>query len=301
MADEIDRVFDRRAVSVQSRTSRRPKCRRSSISACSTTAPSNTTRAPGLSLCPGWVSASQRCSLSESPVRNRAVASESGLSHPCDEQALDRAAARQPVAQQSRGSTARVVDDHKVTRKEEIRQRCNECVAEMTARAIEQQQTRAAALWSRILGDELGREIEIELADIHRVHGSADVRDTCSALNAGGLMDQVGAPDSLRLEPVFRGDRPQALIEILPIFQERSTQHALLYGADLPERSAATPVAQCSTRFESMRAEHFECEPQGEFCAVGEHARAPVFRGERETPFRGAESGLERPESETGR
>jgi len=45
-----------------------------------------------------------------------------------------------------------------------------------------------------------------------------------------------------------------------------------------------------------MRAEHFECEPQGEFRAVGEHARAPVFRGERETPFGGAESGLERPD-----
>lgn len=87
--------------------------------------------------------------------------------YPGDEQALDRAAARQPVAQQSRGKHPRVVDDHKVTRQEQIRQRCDEYVAEMTGRAIEQQQTRAAALWSRILGDELGREIEIELADIH--------------------------------------------------------------------------------------------------------------------------------------
>src|SRR5687767_7423135 len=109
-------------------------------------------------------------------------------------------------------------------------------------------------------------------------------------------MDQAGAPDSLRLEPVFRGDRPQALIEILPVFQERSTQHALLDRAHLPERSGATAVLQCSTRFESMRAEHVEGEPQDELCAVAEHARAPVFRGERETPFGGAESGLERPE-----
>ena len=66
-----------------------------------------------------------------------------------------------------RGKHPRVVDDHKVTRKEQIRQRRNECVAEVIAGAIEQQQAGAAALWSRILGDELRRKIEIELADIH--------------------------------------------------------------------------------------------------------------------------------------
>ena len=38
---------------------------------------------------------------------------------------------------------------------------------QVIARAIEQQQACAAALWSRILGDELRRKIEIELANIH--------------------------------------------------------------------------------------------------------------------------------------
>ena len=79
--------------------------------------------------------------------------------HPCDQQALDRAAARHPAAEQSRGKHPGVVDDEQVARKEEIRQRRNECVAEVTAGAIETQQARAAALGSRLLGDEFRREI----------------------------------------------------------------------------------------------------------------------------------------------
>jgi hypothetical protein len=86
---------------------------------------------------------------------------------PADQQAFDRAAARIAAAQQARREDARVVDDDEVARVQESRQRADERMGERSARAVEAEQARAAANRGRLLGDQLGWEIEIEIADIH--------------------------------------------------------------------------------------------------------------------------------------
>ena len=61
-----------------------------------------------------------------------------------------------------------VVDHHHLARalyEEGVKEVLTTTVADL--RALEKQQARAAALWSRILGDELRRKCEIELADVH--------------------------------------------------------------------------------------------------------------------------------------
>jgi len=58
-------------------------------------------------------------------IDNRSFVECPSDAHPIrsDEQTLDRAAARDAMAQQARGKHTRVVDDHEVTRAQQVRQR----------------------------------------------------------------------------------------------------------------------------------------------------------------------------------
>ena len=84
-----------------------------------------------------------------------------------NEQALHRAAARHSSAHQARGKHARVVDDDEVARLKESRKVDDASVCDASGRAIQMKQPRSRTLGGWFLGDQLGREVEVEIADVH--------------------------------------------------------------------------------------------------------------------------------------
>jgi hypothetical protein len=81
-------------------------------------------------------------------------------------QTLDGAAARHAPAEQARRKYPRVVDDDKVAWMQTLGQRRDVCMRDIAGLSIEMEQPRAAPP-RRFLRDQIGREIEIELADLH--------------------------------------------------------------------------------------------------------------------------------------
>src|SRR5205823_12493937 len=59
----------------------------------------------------------------------------------------------------------------------------------------------------------------------------------------------------LVIAPVLFQQRPEHLIEIRSAAPNRAAQHALLNGADFPQRGVRTAVRQQDTRFKPMGAE----------------------------------------------
>jgi predicted kinase len=84
-----------------------------------------------------------------------------------DEQTLDGAAARDPMAEQARGKDLRVVDNEHVAPPEKARQMLDRRVGEGARVASDAQHPGHSAFGGRFLGDELWREIEVEVADVH--------------------------------------------------------------------------------------------------------------------------------------
>src|SRR5262245_50961805 len=82
-------------------------------------------------------------------------------------------------------------------------------------------------------------------------------------------------PHRLRAAPVLVEDRPQGLVEVLTVAQERLSQDAFLNRADLSQRTVSAPVRDGSTRLEAMRADRVEREVDHHASAVEERARAP--------------------------
>src|SRR5262249_22020494 len=90
-----------------------------------------------------------------------------GVGRSRDEQALDHSAAGHPTAEQARRKNARVVDDYEVARVKKIGKRGDRRVADGSRCPREVKQARTAALRGRLLCNELGWKIEVELADVH--------------------------------------------------------------------------------------------------------------------------------------
>ena len=84
-----------------------------------------------------------------------------------DQKALGGAAAGQPDADQARREDARVVDDQQIAGAEQRRQVVEGEMRDAPARAIERHEPAAAARGRRLLRDQLVREIEIEVGDVH--------------------------------------------------------------------------------------------------------------------------------------
>ena len=96
----------------------------------------------------------------------------------------------------------------------------------------------------------------------------------------------------MRVTPVVLENRVKALIEILPVAQERLSEDALLDGADLQQRAVAAAVLHCRARLEPMDAERVERELENQLGALLKNAGAPERRADRESPFRGVETRL---------
>src|SRR5262245_42860121 len=111
----------------------------------------------------------------------------------------------------------------------------------------------------------------------------------------GDLMNQTARGDrtGFSTEPVFVEDRPQRLVEILAVLEERPPQHAFLHGADLAKRAVAASVLQRGPRLEPVDAHRFEREPNEELGAVDERAGSPERRTESKSPLRRPETGFE--------
>ena len=136
-----------------------------------------------------------------------------------------------------------------------------------TARAsIELEQPRLAALRGGFLRDEFRREIEVELADVHIRECTPEAQ--CTSWSGG---------NALALRRSSREDRPERLIEVDAVSQERTLQDAFLRRAELVQRAVAPAVLERRARLEPVHADHIEHEIEDELGGIHEEAAAPVL------------------------
>src|SRR3954465_3678214 len=90
-----------------------------------------------------------------------------------DQQTLDGPAARHAAAKQARRKHARVVDDEKVSAPEQLRERGDRGIVDRARRSMEDEKARATALPRRLLRDQFGWKLEVEIADVHQYSGLA--------------------------------------------------------------------------------------------------------------------------------
>jgi hypothetical protein len=83
------------------------------------------------------------------------------------QQALGSATSREAPADQPRWKDASVVDDDQIARLEERRQIGKRVMRDATRRPAQAQETRSTSFSRRLLRDEIGGEIEVELGDAH--------------------------------------------------------------------------------------------------------------------------------------
>jgi hypothetical protein len=83
------------------------------------------------------------------------------------QQALHRATGRIAPAEQARRENARVVHDQQVAGVEQPRQVRHDRALGGACRAVERQQARGAPPFGRRLRDEVLREVEVEVGDVH--------------------------------------------------------------------------------------------------------------------------------------
>src|SRR3954447_19222371 len=96
------------------------------------------------------------------------------------------------------------------------------------------------------------------------------------------LVDDSGSAADRGASPVLRENRPERLIEVLAVAQERLAQDALARRADLPQRAVAAAVQHRRPRLEPVRADRVERELHDELRAVAEHAGPPELAGNSE-------------------
>jgi hypothetical protein len=84
-----------------------------------------------------------------------------------DQDALDGAAARHAPADQPRGEHARVVDDEEVAGAQPLWKHRHDRVCEAARFAIQNEQPRGPPFGRRLLRDQIGRQVEVEVRDIH--------------------------------------------------------------------------------------------------------------------------------------
>src|SRR5206468_6469784 len=117
-------------------------------------------------------------------------------------------------------------------------------------------------------------------------------------VSSGWSVHDAEAPDRLRVAPVVIEQRPEGLIQVLSVAQERPPQDALLHGADFSQRPVAAPVPNGRARFQPMRADDVERKVEHQPAAFDENARSPEIGPDREAPFGRTETGLERADLE---
>ena len=87
-----------------------------------------------------------------------------------EEQAFDGAAARHARAEQTSRKHFRIVDDEQIALAEVLRQAGHMCVRQMPGAFIENEQPRRGSVSCGGLRDELRRQIETEVGNVHRLY-----------------------------------------------------------------------------------------------------------------------------------
>jgi hypothetical protein len=87
---------------------------------------------------------------------------------PADQQTFDGTAARLAAPQQPRREDARVVHDKDVAVPQQTGKITDELMLHASAVAVEAEQACSRAIGGRLLRNQFGGEIEIEVADVHR-------------------------------------------------------------------------------------------------------------------------------------
>src|SRR5262245_42242910 len=77
--------------------------------------------------------------------------------------------------------------------------------------------------------------------------------------------------------PVLVENRPQRLIEILAVLQERPAEQPFLHRTDLPKRAVPASVVDRSPRLEAMNPDLLEREADQQFGSILEDSGAPVW------------------------
>ena len=122
----------------------------------------------GLELLPGMHQGLPLFRIPNAHIPNAQLANAQRLdSRTSNQQTLDRAATRHAVSEQTRREDARIIQHQKITAIEMGRELLDGRVLPRTGRATDDDEARCAALGRRMLSDQLLREIEIELAEVH--------------------------------------------------------------------------------------------------------------------------------------
>src|SRR5207237_6890994 len=77
--------------------------------------------------------------------------------------------------------------------------------------------------------------------------------------------------------PILVENRPQRLIEILAVLQERFAEQAFLHRADLSQRAVAAAVAHGSARLEAVNPDRLEREAHQQFSSFLEPTGSTVL------------------------
>ena len=101
-----------------------------------------------------------------------------------DQQALDAPVAGDATAEQARGKDARVIDDEQIARTKEPRQIRHGRVCYRAAVPAEMEEPGSRAFACRLLRDQLGRQIEVEIANVHSLNSQlSSLKSQVSTLN----------------------------------------------------------------------------------------------------------------------
>src|SRR5260221_6063530 len=90
-----------------------------------------------------------------------------GIGYGAHQQTFDGPADRDATAKEAGGKDTRVVDDEEIARAEQLRERTDVRVTNAAGAAIQLQQSRRRPVSGGLLGDQLGWQVEIEIADEH--------------------------------------------------------------------------------------------------------------------------------------
>src|SRR5579864_9502898 len=101
----------------------------------------------------------------------------------------------------------------------------------------------------------------------------------------GPLLVNRAVPGQATRLPVGVQDRPERLVEALAISLERLSEDPFLDGADLPQRTVSPAVSERRARLEPADADGVERKAEHQPGAFVEHAGAPVWRPDGESPF----------------
>src|SRR5450759_2352684 len=155
------------------------------------------------------------------------------------------------------------------------------------------------SLWKRTTGGWRLGSRKLEAGSWYKEKGPGDIPGPFSVfrLPSSVLVNARAPHDALRL-PILVQNRPEGLVEIFAVAEERLAQDAFLHRANLPQGAVAATVEDRRAGLEAVRVDGVERKVDDHARAVHAPARAPERRANRESPLGRAEARLQLPHLE---